>query len=166
MIKKYTYLLRIIPITLVMISFACNSKHKTEDQMTDLPTDFLEFFERFHTDSTFQMASIQFPLEGKKVKTNDLEAPFQPDYWYPEDWVMHKPFKDDLNEFDRTFDVFSTHLIIEYIYLKGGKIGMERRFAKMGDQWKLIYYTAMSLLQDKQPIDTDDPLESSDEIEE
>lgn len=148
-----------------MINLACNSKYKTEDQMTDLPNDFLEFFERFHTDSTFQMATILFPLEGKKVKNNDSEAPFQPDYWYPEDWVLHKPYRDDLNEFNRTFDVFSTHLIIEYIYLKGGKIGMERRFAKMGDQWKLIYYTPMSLLQDQQPITEEGPLEDSDEIE-
>ena len=35
-------------------------------------------------------------------------------------------------------------MVVEYIVHKNGKFGMERRFAKFGDEWNLIYYAGLN----------------------
>jgi len=138
----------LLALLIALLSVGCQSPTTPlEDQMSELPQDFLDFFERFHKDSAFQMESIQFPLEGKKIEPDSTVDEANDGLWYPEKWVMHKPYKDEEGYFDREYEAFSSHLIVEYIRLKGGKIGMERRFAKLGDQWKLIYYASLNILQ-------------------
>jgi len=130
---------------LMMFLLACKEKPPVDDSMVDLPADFQEFYARFHTDSAFQMKSIVFPLEGKPSGLSDDEIRYSGGFkWYADVWVLHKPFEDLDDEFEREYELFGD-MVIEVIKVKGSNIGMERRFAKISDEWTLIYYSAMNM---------------------
>lgn len=114
----------------------------------ELPEDFKAFFERFHEDSVFQMEHITFPLEGfpSGLAAEDYDPQFR---WQPDDWVMHGPFKDEQDEYQRKFEVITPTMVIEYILAKEASFGMERRFARMGDEWYLIYYSGLNKVKEK-----------------
>ena len=59
---------------------------------------------------------------------------------------MHKGFEDN-EEFEQSFTLFTEDMITEKITHISGKIEMERRFAKMDDEWRLIYYAAMNFIK-------------------
>lgn len=150
---------RILLLTLSLASFfACRNqsgKSKlTAEQTTQasevkLPPDFLEFYQRFHRDSLYQMAHISWPLQG--------DASFQVDSttyekrsttWEPKDWLMHRPVDFGTGEFKRQWDVLGDELIIERIAYAAANFGLERRFAKQfNGEWELVYYSDMQELR-------------------
>lgn len=99
------------------------------------PKGFEAFFTRFHTDSLFQIEHILFPLEGK----NSSYDPFEIYYWQKDTWKLHGEFDESLTDFTRSYQVFN-EIVIETIQDKYAFSKMERRFAKIGDEWMLIYY--------------------------
>jgi hypothetical protein len=118
----------------------CKSADKEKEIASELPRDFEEFYEKFHQDSAFQMAHIQFPLEGaKKATGNNLDL-MVPVKWFQEDWIMHKSFDSYEGTFSRQFYQVGS-VVIEKISDKGGFFAMERRFTKMEGEWVLIYYS-------------------------
>ena len=102
-----------------------------------LPKDFHTFYDQFHTDSLFQMERIVFPLKGIG-KLSDTSSIAQEIMWQREDWVLHKPFNRD-GSFERVFTNISG-IITEYISSTNGMFSMEKRYAKLGGEWHLIYY--------------------------
>ncbi len=106
---------------------------------------FLSFYEQFHQDSLFQIEHILFPLAGMPSMLDDeaVSADFK---WQREDWKMQRPLDPD-GEFTQKFNPVDSALIIEYILHRTGKYGMERRFAKLGEDWKLIYYTDLNSIR-------------------
>ena len=46
----------------------------TETEENRLPKDFLVFYDRFHSDSVYQLSHILFPLEGLPPDTDSLTA--------------------------------------------------------------------------------------------
>lgn len=111
-------------------------------KVTELPSDFLEFYEKFHADTNFQVAHIAFPLPGKP-------SPGQLDFevvnfkWTRDGWKMHKRLADDDDTFERKYRFLAPEIIQEFIYAPDYGFSMERRFAKMSDGWNLIYYADM-----------------------
>jgi len=135
---KYKILLLLLPF---VVFPACQSKKATPGKAGK--TDFDAFYERFHADSLYQMAHINFPLPGMPDHADSLTnvADFR---WQKEDWIMHRPI--DLSEksgFKREFSVVGEDLINETVYHTSGRFAMERRFAKIGNEWYLIYYAGM-----------------------
>ena len=133
---------RILFFAIFLLALVSCDSNKTAPKQAE-KSDFDAFYARFHKDSLYQMAHINFPLPGLPEHPDSLSNPgdFR---WYKEDWVMHRPI--DLSEesgFKREFSVVSEDLINEKIYHKSGRFFMERRFAKMGKDWYLIYYAAM-----------------------
>jgi hypothetical protein len=111
-----------------------------------LPADFEAFYERFHNDSVYQMEHIIFPLAGLPGGMNE-ESPIDDSFrWHPEFWEMHRPMLDEENEFIQQITILDEFTIVEVIRYKKTRFGMERRFAKMGDEWFLIYYVGMNLM--------------------
>jgi hypothetical protein len=102
--------------------------------------DFDTFYELFHSDSLYQMAHIQFPLQGVSSRPEDHGTGFR---WEKEDWRIHRSF-DASSSFRSEFTSLGDDLVIENIIHKNGQYGMERRFSRLGgDEWYLIYYAAL-----------------------
>ena len=128
---------------LIYIS-ACKNKVNTEMEdntlvKTKLPDDFIEFYKKFHQDSAYQVSHIIFPLPGTEQDTAGRDSSVT---WLREDWTLHHTVvPDDLWSVD--FTVPLENVIIEFIHAETGDYWMERRFAKMGDEWNLIYYSGL-----------------------
>lgn len=132
--------------------FACKNKPKEAEQVTQtsaqLPQDFLDFYEKFHRDSLYQVAHIIWPLQGDTDERVD-STHFQKKntVWQQADWRMQKL---DFNRSDYIFDrqMLGEVLIIERIRPRTANYGIERRFAKQADgEWSLIYYSDLQELK-------------------
>jgi hypothetical protein len=103
----------------------------------ELPADFLEFYRMFHSDSGYQMSHITFPLQGITLDTAWRDSSV---LWTSNKWSLHHPvIPDEFWELDFTMPM--KNIVVEFIYAKQGGYWMERRFAKMDDNWYLIYYS-------------------------
>ena len=124
------------------------SDQTTQAAELKLPPDFLEFYQRFHRDSLYQIAHISWPLQG--------DAAFQVDsttyekrmtVWEPQDWLMHRPVDFSTSEYRRQRDVLGDELIVERISYAAANFGLERRFVKQfNGEWELVYYSDMQEL--------------------
>jgi len=137
---------------LIFLFLGFASCKKTQNPGSEIPTGFSEFYEKFHEDSLYQLAHIRFPLEGMPT-VNDNSIP-QDFHWEANKWEMHKPFKDDGTDFKRELNVVDSTIVIETIRMRSNEYGMERRFAKFGNDWQLIYYASMNKLVKNRDIDT------------
>ena len=97
------------------------------------------FYDRFHSDSAYQMEHIIFPLAGvpayDSLRTEDWS-------WEKEQWVLHRTFDDRGGTFRRNWYNVNS-VIIEKISDSSDRFTMERRWVKMGGEWQLIYYKEM-----------------------
>jgi len=104
---------------------------KPEEVLTvNIPSDFVTFYNKFHSDSIFQMDHIVFPLAQKDDGTK----------WQKENWKIHKAFNDQNGAYTRSFDNFNG-LIFETIVEKTGAFKIVKRYSKTNDEYNLIYYT-------------------------
>lgn len=112
----------------------------TSAESEELSKDFKKFYNKFHTDSSFQMERIQFPLQGVPENRKMASASFT---WKKSDWVMHQPFENIGEKFHRSFQPIGDRIVIEYIFSPQLNMIMERRFQEREDGWYLIYYKAL-----------------------
>ena len=133
---------------------ACKNQPKEADQVTQttvqVPQDFLDFYEKFHHDSAYQIAHIVWPLQGDTDEQID-STHFQKKTteWQPAGWRMQRM---DFDRNDYIFDrsMLGELLVIERIRAKSANYGIERRFAKQGNgEWALIYYSDLQELGSK-----------------
>ncbi len=109
-----------------------------------LPSDFANFFKRFHEDSVFQLAHINFPLEGLPASLGDGDTLQHGRYfWQREDWKKHNRFTDPGGHFEQWYIVLNDRIIEHWIQMKGTNMYMKRRFAKLDDEWVLIYFQGL-----------------------
>lgn len=123
---------------MIVALMSCKAKESNvgtetfDGEIIEFDADFVKFYNDFHSDSIFQMAHVKFPLKKTPMNSGN-------EYWTTEDWVLHRPFSDHGGKFKRDFNVLGS-LIIENIIDANGFFSMERRFAKLSDGWKLIFY--------------------------
>lgn len=101
----------------------------TDENSVIIPEDFPAFYAKFHVDPEFQLNHIQFPLSGVG----------EDERWTAENWSIHKPFSNT-DEFKRDMENVGG-VITETIMDNNGMFYIVRRFAKLGEDWKLIFYT-------------------------
>ncbi|MCB0519254.1 MAG: hypothetical protein H6577_08530 [Lewinellaceae bacterium] len=141
---KYVFLFALALI------FACKNNNTSQPsdagstEQNDLPEGFAEFYQHFHSDSTFQMGHIVFPLEGLPNKADSTLLASGKFYWKAEDWKMQKAIDFEMSEFRRELLPLNKMMVEEHIIHKNGQYGMVRRFARLGDEWQLIYYAGMN----------------------
>lgn len=140
--------MRFIPLLLLIGWTACGSGERPTAAFTateqELPADFLQFYERFHLDTAYQMQHITFPLAG--VPDN---RPFAEQFrWERTDWIPHRPFDLDASNMERRFSRLDAQTIQEVLLHPQERAGMLRRFAKLDDEWYLIYYAGMNRLRE------------------
>lgn len=109
-----------------------------------LPEDFNAFFEKFHSDTVFQLAHINFPLEGLPNAQGDSDT-IAPEryFWQRDGWKIHRPFTDPGNSFQQWFEMKGDRIIEHWILLRGSDLYIYRRFAKIDNDWFLIYYQGL-----------------------
>jgi hypothetical protein len=132
---------RLYSLLLLLILAACRPSATLPGE---LPPDFVRFYERFHTDSAFQMAHVQFPLKGLPDYAH--EAAIDPDrfYWHEEDWVVHRPMEASASDFRKEFTLLSDNMIVERTLHVQKPLFTERRFVKLDKDWKLVYYAGIN----------------------
>ena len=108
--------------------------------------DFNEFYQRFHQDSLFQMAHIQWPLEGIPSNADSLTLTNNDFRFLPENWRMHRSVDYETSGFRREFFPVSDSFIIEKVTHRQSPLGMMRRWLKSDGEWRLIYYAGMNNL--------------------
>ncbi len=133
--KNKSYKILILLGLVISILPSCKQSEQAaptrEVEINDqVPADFLNFYDRFHQDSSFQINRISFPLPQQKSGIP----------WDKERWILHKPFTNLGNEYLRSYANFEG-IINERIIHKSGLFEMNRRFAKLSGDWHLIYYT-------------------------
>ncbi len=102
-----------------------------------LPQSFLEFYERFHKDSLYQLDHILFPLESKVYESKDE---YYDRFWDRENWKTHQALDKNQEGFERKYTLLDDYFISEILTLKAGGFGIERRFAFMDTTWYLVLY--------------------------
>ncbi len=125
------------------------------DQVTQitegqLPPGFLDFYEKFHADSLYQMAHIAWPLQGvTSVPVDSGTYVKKSIFWEPQNWRMHRPVDFSSGDFKRRWELMGDELIVERIAYAAANFGLERRFIKSdsGD-WELIYYSDMQEMEE------------------
>ncbi len=127
-----------------LLSTGCKNESNTIDVSDpDIPQDFSHFYISFHSDSSFQMNHILFPLEGHPAADTSYVDP--DDFkWQKETWKLHNFDHFDADQFDVNRKITDSTLITEVITDKVSGFGIKRRFAKFNDDWFLIYYDAMN----------------------
>lgn len=146
---KTLFLISLVGVALIM---SCSSSPKLEETTsessdvapveTTIPADFEDFYERFHSDTNYQMAHIVFPLSGLPANADTLQA--QDFKWQKDSWKWHRAMDETLSGYERSWQVISDEMISETIVQTSVGIGMTRRFAKVGGEWNLIYYAGMN----------------------
>ena len=133
----------------LLFSYACKKNSPVSSQeeelkgfYTELPQDFIEFYKKFHTDSTFQMAHILFPLPGQLSLSNEGDEPIEDYTWNAENWRMHRT-PDLMNGTYKVEYTNVNNLITETIKDKDNQFAMVRRFTKSGNDWLMIFYKDM-----------------------
>ena len=137
-------------LLLIIVTFVAGCKDKSailDDDLsggivTKLSPDFLNFYDEFTADSLFQINHIIFPLEGLRARKSEDDNEALEVKWEKESWRIHKKFDDMDDTFQRQFVDFNG-IVTENISDKTGQFTMIRRFAKIGDQWMLIFYKEM-----------------------
>jgi Domain of unknown function (DUF4348) len=106
-----------------------------------LPADFTTFYDRFHTDSAFQMEHIVFPVDGvATVQEGDMIKRIAIKHT-AQNWLMHRPVEG--TDYVKSYQLLGDKLVEEVIRYSAADYGMKRRFAKMSGEWYLIYYDDM-----------------------
>ena len=126
-------------ILITGLVLSCKNKTPDQGQEINIPSDFYDFYKKFHNDSLYQLAHIIFPLEGIPAEDSLKNDQFR---WTKEKWRLHRPFDDMGGTYKRSlYDINS--VIIEKISDQSGSYTMERRWVKMGNEWTMIYYKEM-----------------------
>lgn len=134
---RYTIVLLMVALWLL---FSCeNHTESSEIAESNLPQDFLEFYDRFHRDSAFQMAHIEFPLPGLPANTDAGEARIQSFFWQKKDWMIQKFMDEETSGFRREIFMMGETLVVEYM-INSFNYRIQRRFSKRNNIWKLSYY--------------------------
>lgn len=131
---------------LICLTLACTPRNKTNhsiEEESGLVTskEFVQFYEKFHSDSLFQINHIVFPLEGHNYNEDNEKEKI---YWNAKNWKLHKNFDDMGGTFVRSFSEFGG-IISEKIVDDKNISSMERRFSQIQNEWHLIYYDPIHL---------------------
>ena len=121
------------------------TEQTTQAPNSQLPADFNAFYQKFHTDSLYQIAHIVWPLQGlSSVEVDSGRQEKQAIFWEPAKWRMHRPVDFRSGDFKRDLQVLGDELVVERISYVAANFGLERRFVRSSQgEWELIYYSDM-----------------------
>jgi hypothetical protein len=146
---KFNFMIniRFVWVVVLFAFIACRGKNEAGSSNAPvvveapLPADFEVFYQRFHSDSLFQMERITWPLAGSKGTFSDSTQTSVAHVWTRDQWKMHRNNALNSDEFIQKFFPIGDVIVVEKIYARGGPYGIEKRYARQTDQqWALIFY--------------------------
>lgn len=96
--------------------------------------EFSVFYERFHSDSAFQMSRIIFPLQGLRLKGMN-ELPWTADNW---ELMRTRIYQVDSTRF-KTKVKLKKKYFQQTLWIEGTNFSSKRRFELLGNRWFLVY---------------------------
>lgn len=131
---------------MVVTMSSCNNQDQGHssgfEAQTNLPDDFIEFYERFHSDTAYQIDHIAFPLQGMRAFSS-IDSSVDNSTWTMKDWIFHSAIDNLGGEYTIEYTLLTDEMITETISDTMGMNAMQRRFALTSDGWQLIYYVEM-----------------------
>lgn len=121
---------------IVAICFVCSCRSL---QVRTAKEDFDKFYDRFLTDSAFQMSRIQFPLPG--INTAAMEDGEETDtvyYWTKDEWVMLQKPELESSQYKRELSVTDT-LATDEIFLDNAGFYFKTVYKPINRKWHLVY---------------------------
>lgn len=129
--------IRILSIAMGMALAVGCSKNLTTSRSVE-PFDV--FYDRFHTDYSFQRERVVFPLGGA------YEGPEGEEQWSLGQWEPHKQKVTEITDPQYDTEIIRTDTeVIERVQEDGGGFYSERRFQLRDKQWYLVYYATVNL---------------------
>jgi len=120
----------LLMIFLAICAMSCRSARQA-----GASEDFYAFYDRFLTDSTFQMERVQFPLQGLKfTEGNDSTHT-----WYREDWMMLKEPQLDGTPFERDLQLMGDTLATDEIRMDNSGFYFKMVYEPVKRKWHLVY---------------------------
>lgn len=121
---------------LVVLCYACNNSSELplDDKGRE---DFIAFHNKFYSDSLFQLARIEFPLEG-----NNPDGSKEPFYWEIDTWKLQKAIDEDNPDIKRVpfydmEDVMRERLIVQNRFM------IENLFSLINNKWYMTRYSGI-----------------------
>lgn len=143
--KRKNIKLYIVCILLLGSFYACSAKRTSHNQNKDTHTNvenFANFYDRFLSDSLFQISRIKFPLPG--INTEEMTLDDSVYYWKKEEWVLHEKTEIDTTVFNVRRTVTDT-LAVEEIFLEDSGFLIRSEFRPIDGRWYLTYYVDSNL---------------------
>ncbi|MBU0473244.1 MAG: DUF4348 domain-containing protein [Bacteroidetes bacterium] len=130
MITKYTFLVLNLIIVSIMLS-GCNASNESINSSSE---NFDEFYNKFHSDSLFQLSRVKFPLGGKSIQGVDQSE------WTKDNWQMMKAkiYDVDTSEY-KVFYKKTENEFIQKIWIEDSGFNLEYRFELIDNKWFLVY---------------------------
>ncbi len=116
-------------LTALVLAYGCRSA-----KLNGSPESFDTFYEKFLTDSSFQMERIQFPLPGIKAG-EEVDSTYQ---WNKEEWVMLKKPELEGTEYKRDLQVSDT-LATDEIFMENAGFYFKTVYEPIKKKWYLVY---------------------------
>ncbi|MBI1228399.1 MAG: hypothetical protein GC192_24405 [Bacteroidetes bacterium] len=145
--------MKYLTIFFLLAISACNNNSSQTSRSSnpaaenpELPAGFADFYQKFHSDSLYQMEHIVWPLEGLPNNADSAVVAAKNFHWMPEDWRMQHQFDFQVSEYKREIVPLTETIVMERILHQSGQFGMIRRFAIVGGDWNLIYYAGVNRL--------------------
>jgi len=107
----------------------------------DLPPDFGSFYDRFHTDSNYQIDHIMWPLPGKVIENEQGELQSTTN-WTQEEWTIHQKMPSN-GAYDLNYTTTGPDYVQEIIINRTSGHGLIRRWRKINGDWILSYYSGL-----------------------
>ncbi len=104
--------------------------------------DFKIFYEKFLTDSAFQLKRINFPLPGINTAAMELEDSIY--YWKTDNWPMLKEPEIDPDIYTRRLNITDT-LVTDEIFIENSGFYIKSVFRPVKRKWFLTYFVDSNL---------------------
>ena len=131
---KPTLKLVLLFILIVQI-IACVDTHPTIDK--NGRENFLSFYEKFGTDSLFQMRRIEFPMIGSNPNGSDERF-----FWTEENWILQRKI-DESNEDIQIQPILDMGDLVRVRLVIQQKFMVENLYSLINDKWFLTEYSGL-----------------------
>ncbi len=125
----------VLLFVLILQIIACADTHPTIDK--NGRENFLSFYEKFGTDSLFQMRRIEFPMIGTNPNGSDERF-----FWTEENWVLQRKI-DENNEDIQIQPILDMGDLVRVRLVIQQKFMVENLYSLINDKWFLTEYSGL-----------------------
>lgn len=147
----------IIPLFLIFTLASCSRKStklssskttttqrskapKTSKETKTIVEDFDKFYDRFHSDESFQKSRLNWPLEGKMIDHNGQTT------WTKDNWNILKVKIYDIDKNTYKTEVKKTNnSFYQKFWLPDSGFAAEYKFALKNGKWYLVFAEDVNL---------------------